>query len=202
MDFIRIQNWYKARKRLFYTKLVRGSFGAIGKGSFIAPPFHSNNPGQIFIGESVQINAFSWLDCFKMREDITIPLPRLDIGDGTYMGHRTHICACSHLKIGKNVLIADGVYISDNLHGFEDISRPMMAQPLTNPGPVTIEDEVWLGEGVCVLPNVTIGRHSVIGSNSVVTKDIPPYSVAVGIPAKVIRRYNSETKQWERVDRI
>ncbi|OHB58918.1 MAG: hypothetical protein A2Y12_17715 [Planctomycetes bacterium GWF2_42_9] len=74
-----------------------------------------------------------------------------------------------------------------------------MSQPLVNPGTVQIEDEVWLGEGVCVMPNVTIGKHSVIGSNAVVTKNIPPYSVAVGIPAKVIRQYNHETKGWERV---
>jgi acetyltransferase-like isoleucine patch superfamily enzyme len=89
--------------------------------------------------------------------------------------------------------MADGIYITDNLHGYEDVSRPVMPQPLKNPGPVTIEDEVWLGENVCVLPNVTIGKHSVVGSNSVVTKDIPPYSVAVGTPARVIKTYSPES---------
>lgn len=78
-----------------------------------------------------------------------------------------------HLKIGKHVLIADKVYISDNMHAFEDVTKPVAAQPLLYK-PVEIEDEVWLGENVCVLPGVKIGRHSVIGSNSVVTKDIPP----------------------------
>ena len=73
-----------------------------------------------------------------------------------------------------------------------------MEQSLVVPGPVVIEDEVWLGERVCVMPNVTIGKHSVVGANSVVTKSIPPYSVAVDSPAKVIKQYNHDTKQWER----
>jgi lipopolysaccharide O-acetyltransferase len=72
-----------------------------------------------------------------------------------------------------------------------------MPQPLKVPGPVVIEDEVWLGERVCVMPNVTIGKHSVIGANSVVTKDIPPYCIAVGVPARIIKQYNHNKKQWE-----
>jgi acetyltransferase-like isoleucine patch superfamily enzyme len=102
------------------------------------------------------------------------------------------------MNIGKNVIIADKVYISDNLHSFEDINKPIIAQPLKHM-PVTIEDEVWLGENVCVLPGVTIGKHSVIGANSVVTKSIPPYSVAVGSPAKVIKKFNHDTQQWEKI---
>jgi acetyltransferase-like isoleucine patch superfamily enzyme len=101
------------------------------------------------------------------------------------------------MKIGRHVLIADRVYISDNLHGYEDVTKPMLAQPLVH-RPVEIQDEVWLGENVCVLPGVTIGRHSVIGSNSVVTKDVPPHSVAAGVPARVLRTYDPRTAQWIR----
>jgi acetyltransferase-like isoleucine patch superfamily enzyme len=125
--------------------------------------------------------------------------PRIEIGDGTYIGHRVHIIACGKIMIGKFVMIADGVYISDNLHGFEDIDRPVAPQPLSHPGPVTIEDEVWIGENVSILPNVTVGRHSVVGSNSVVTKDVPPFSVAAGVPAKIIKQYNHSRKKWERI---
>lgn len=196
--FIRFQNWYKETKAKIYTSLVRGDFGAIGKRSIIIPPFHTGDVCSVFIGEDCFIGDGSWIDCIRSYAGIDYN-PRIDIGDGTYIGHRAHINACSHLKIGKNVVFADGVYISDLLHGFRDISRPVMPQPLEHPGPVCIEDEVWLGEGVCVLPNVTIGKHSVIGSNSVVTKNIPPYSIAVGIPAVVIKQFDFKTNAWVRV---
>lgn len=108
--------------------------------------------------------------------------------------------AVGKMIIGKNVMIADGVYISDNLHGFEDVTLRVQEQPLKY-GQVIIDDDAWIGENVCVLPGVTIGKHSVIGSNSVVTKSIPPFSVAVGSPAKVIRQYNTDSEQWDNIKR-
>jgi acetyltransferase-like isoleucine patch superfamily enzyme len=196
--FLGFQNWYKQSKARVYTYLIRGDFGGIGKRSLIMPPFHSNDVSAVYVGSDCYVGAGSWIDCICSYGDVRYS-PRIEIGDGTYMGHRAHIIACSDMKIGKNVVLADGVYISDNLHGFRDVSRPVMPQSLENPGLVCIEDEVWLGEGVCVLPNVTIGKHSVIGSNSVVTKSIPPYSIAVGIPANVIKKYDFDKKQWVKV---
>ena len=181
-----------------YTRLVRSDFGSIGKGSLIVCPFLSYNPGGIYLGEKVMINSGGWVDCIKKYAGKEHN-GRLEIGDGTYIGNHAHIFACSRLSIGKEVVIADRVYITDNLHGYSDIHQGIMSQPLVHPGPVVIEDQVWLGDGVCVMPNVTIGKHSVIGSNAVVTSDIPPYSVAVGIPARVIRQYNHQTNCWERV---
>ena len=197
MNFLKIQGYYKYLKNSLYTQLVRGNFGRIGRKSYICPSFHSNNAKQIFIGDNCIVHSGSWLECVEQYGKSFSP--RIEIGDGAYIGNRAHIIACSHMKIGKNVLFANGVYISDNLHGYEDINNPIISQTLLNPGTVTIEDEVWLGENVCVLPNVRIGKHSVIGSNSVVTKDIPAYSVAVGAPAKVIKRYNPTEGKWERV---
>lgn len=182
-----------------YSLLVRSDFGSFGSKCLIVCPFISFNPGGIHLDDNVTVNAGSWLDCIREYEGETFQ-SRLDIGDGTYIGNRAHIMACSHMKIGRNVITGDGVYITDNLHGYADIHRPIMPQPLVLPGPVTIEDEVWLGEGVCVMPNVTVGKHCVVGSNAVVTKSIPPYSVAVGVPAKVIRRYSAESGTWERLD--
>ncbi len=197
MNFIQLQNWYKLKKAKIYTRLIRSSFGCIGKDSGICPPFHTNDPSEIYIGEYCWINPFCWLDCVRQYGPVKFS-PRLEIGDRTYIGHRAHIIACGPMRIGKNVVIADGVYITDNGHGYKDVHQPILPQALTYPGPVTIEDEVWLGEGVCVMPNVTIGKHSVIGSNAVVTKSIPPYSVAVGAPAKVIKTYNPTSARWEK----
>jgi acetyltransferase-like isoleucine patch superfamily enzyme len=196
MSILKLQNFFKRKKSRIYTWLLRGDAAHIGKNSVVHPPFHSGGIRKLYIGDNVSIHAGGWIEVIagygKDKFD-----SELRIGDGTYIGHRCHIITCDKMVIGKDVTIADNVYITDNLHGFEDISCGIMPQPLKLPGPVTIEDEVWIGERVCVMPNVTIGKHSVIGANSVVTKDIPPYSIAVGSPARVIKQYNHDTKQWE-----
>lgn len=198
MGIMRLQRWLRIKKAQVYTRMVKSDFGSVGKGSLIVCPFLSFNPKGIYLGENVSIFANCWLDGIKEYAGKKYQ-PRLEIGDGTSVGNHAHIIACDQVRIGKDVIIANGVYISDNLHGYADIHQTILSQPLVLPGPVLIEDQVWLGEGVCVMPNVTIGKHSVIGSNAVVTNNIPPYSVAVGVPAKVIRQYNHQTNGWERV---
>jgi acetyltransferase-like isoleucine patch superfamily enzyme len=123
------------------------------------------------------------------------------IGDGSCIGNFNHIYATKSIVIGKNVLTADKVYISDNLHGYEDISLPILHQPIKQIGTVIIGDGSWLGENVCVI-GAKIGVNCVIGANSVVTKDIPDYCVAVGSPAKIIKRYCFEKQEWLKVDII
>lgn len=101
-----------------------------------------------------------------------------------------HIGAINKIVIGNNVLLASKVYISDHSHGeisCEALSLPPAKRVLFSKGPVIIEDNVWLGEGVVVLPNVTIGENSIVGANSVVTKSFPKNSVIAGNPAKIIR---------------
>ena len=96
-------------------------------------------------------------------------------------------------------MTADRVYISDNLHGYEDINTPIKDQPIRQINPVRIGEGSWIGVGVAVM-GATIGRHCVIGANSVVTRDIPDYSVAVGIPAKVIKRYDFQSNRWRKTN--
>jgi len=200
MGMMNFQLWIRFKKAQLYTRMLRGDFGSIGKGSWIVYPCLSFNPKGIYIGENVSVFENCWLDCIKEYARVKFNA-MLEIGDRTSIGRNAHFIATNKISIGKDVVIAERVYISDNLHGYEDITKGIMSQDLVMPGSVTIEDEVWLGEGVCVLPNVTIGKHSIIGSNSVVTKNIPPYSVAVGVPACVIRQYNQFTKKWERIVR-
>ena len=197
MKLIKLEKKYNILRAKLYTKLICGSTGHMGKHSIIHPPFHSNNLDGVFIGNNCEIFGGGWIDTFSKAPGLN--KGRVEIGDNVYIGHRCHINSCNLIRIGVNVLIADGIFISDHSHGFEDIHTRILDQPLVCPGPVIIEDEVWLGERVCLMPNVTIGRHSVIGSNSVVTKNIPPHSVAVGSPAKVIKQYNHETQKWERI---
>jgi acetyltransferase-like isoleucine patch superfamily enzyme len=97
--------------------------------------------------------------------------------------------------IGDHVLTANNVYISDNLHGYEDVTRPIMHQRVRFKKVVVIGDGCWIGENACII-GATIGRNSIIGANAVVTCDIPDYAVAVGIPAVVIRRFDQQLQQW------
>lgn len=116
--------------------------------------------------------------------------PNVRIGNNVVINNGFHLGAINSIEIGNHVLIASGVYISDHSHGsidYKTLLIPPEMRELVSKGAVVIEDCVWLGEGVVVLPNVRIGHHSIIGANAVVTKDIPPFSVAAGIPAKVIR---------------
>jgi acetyltransferase-like isoleucine patch superfamily enzyme len=90
--------------------------------------------------------------------------------------------------------------IGDHSHQYENIEIPIKLQESKEGGPVRIERDSWIGANVFILPNVTIGRHSVVGANSVVNQDLPPYSVAVGAPARVIKQYDFELKQWVKFD--
>lgn len=129
----------------------------------------------------------------------------LFIGKNFQMNDYVHITAMQRVIIGDNVLLASKIYISDCTHGsysgdehdsHPDISpdkRPLFSQP------VVIEDNVWLGEFVSVLPGVTIGKGTIVGANSVVSRSLPPNVIAVGSPAKPIKFYNFESQKWEKI---
>lgn len=128
----------------------------------------------------------------------------LFFGENFQMNDYVHITAMESVKIGNNVLLASKIYISDCSHGSysgdENDSHPDSIphdRPLSSK-PVVIEDNVWLGEFVSVLPGVTIGKGSIVGANSVVSKSLPPYVIAVGTPAKPIKKFNFETNKWEK----
>jgi acetyltransferase-like isoleucine patch superfamily enzyme len=176
--------------------LYRWCLGSLGKRSRIVHPLKLRNPENIFIGNNVTVHSLGWLFTLPMAQK---PAPKLIIGDGTDIGHFNHITCVNRVEIGRKVLIADRVHISDNSHGFENPALPIIDQPVISKGPVIIGDGTWLGENVSVL-SCRIGRNCVIGSNAVVNRDIPDYSVAVGIPARVVKRFNSDSGEWERCD--
>lgn len=129
----------------------------------------------------------------------------LIFGKNIQLNDYVHITAMNKVVIGNNVLMASKIYISDCSHGFysgnENHSSPNQV-PIERryfKSEVIIEDNVWLGEFVSVLPGVKIGKGSIIGSNSVVTKNIPSNSIAVGSPAKVIKKYNFKLKKWQKI---
>ena len=113
--------------------------------------------------------------------------PRLEIGDDTVIHLNFHCGAAESVKIGRDVLIAGGVYITDHDHVFDDPDLPARWADGLVTKPVVIGDGAWLGEGCVILKGVTVGRRAVIGANAVVTRDVPPFAIAGGIPARVIR---------------
>jgi acetyltransferase-like isoleucine patch superfamily enzyme len=128
----------------------------------------------------------------------------LHIGNNVQVNDYVHIGAVNKIVIGNNVLIASKVYISDHNHGnYKGLDQSL---PESDPSqrpivslPVFIEDNVWIGEQVSVLPGVTIGKGSIIGANSVVSKSIPPNCIAIGIPAIVVKKFNYNSSQWEKI---
>ena len=165
----------------------------MGRKVRIVCPLRITGHRNISIGNKVIVNYKTWL----AAEPLTGMDCLLEIGDGCMIGNFNHIYATHSIKIGKNVLTADKVYISDNLHQYVDIHVPVMHQPVIQNGTVSIGDGAWLGENVCVL-GAHIGKQCVIGANSVVTNDIPDYCVAVGSPAKIIKRYCLKEGAWKK----
>lgn len=173
----------------FWTMVYRPFLGSCGMRARLAKVHQMTNPHQIHLGERVVIYPGARLDA--IGPPIQQQFGKITIGSGTSIEPQAHIAAAAEMQIGRNVVIASHVYISDHDHGFGNMESSALDQPLTVKS-VTIEDGVWLGEHSIVLKGVTIGHHSIIGANSVVTHSLPPFSIAVGSPARVIRIWNSE----------
>jgi len=188
---------YLALKRRAWYILNKGSFKELGAKSYVDSSLHIMGKKNISIGQGVYVGYKTWLAAVP---DTNSDLCELVIGRGTRLGNFNHIYATQSIKIGENVLTADKVYISDNLHDYEDISIPVILQKVKQINIVEIAEGAWLGENVCVI-GASIGKNSVIGANSVVTKDIPDYCVAVGSPAKIIKRFSTERQQWIKTDK-
>lgn len=166
-----------------FSWFVRGGFHRFGRGSRILLPFRVGNADKIAIGEHVLIGAGSFL--MVPRAEATAPA--IMIADRVRM-NQTTITAVESVVIEAGVGIARGVYISDHSHGFDDPDVFIRDQPLARVAPVRVGRGAWLGQNVVVLPGVTIGAGAVIGANSVVRDDVPPRTVAVGSPARVVRQ--------------
>jgi len=179
--------WYKY---LFYR---------IGPRCSIASPLYAYRPDRIQIGEGVSFGPGCRLETYPDDPNVSIRGPMLKIGDRVRLEHRVMISSLKSVVLEDDVLIASGCYISDNSHSIDPEGESYAAQPSVA-SPTRIGRGAWLGQNVCVLAGATIGERSVIGAGSVVKGEIPPYSMAVGSPARVVKRYCFETKRWVRAE--
>ncbi|MGZ3421885.1 MAG: acyltransferase [Polyangiales bacterium] len=172
-----IERW-RFRRDILYTAVVRGQFAALPRSSIVRWPFEGHGFERIYIGEEIVLNPGCGFG--------TGPNGVIRIGNGTAVSERLHIWAEESVTIGERVLIAHNVQIHDSRHQSDDRGVAIRDQGMCGTKPVVIKDGAWLGANAVVLAGVTIGRNAVVGANAVVTKDVPDYAVAVGVPARVV----------------
>lgn len=157
------------------------------------------NTNKITLGKNCRIGEQSYLLCWneychgKFHQKLN---SSLTIGDNFNATRNLTIQCCNSITIGDNVLVASNVFIADYNHGIINPENYYINNELVVKH-VSISDGVWIGQGSYILPGVNIGKYSIIGAGSVVTKDIPDYSMAVGNPAKIIKKYDLQSKKWE-----
>lgn len=122
--------------------------------------------------------------------------PKPTIGDWVTASSALQVFTLGEITIENDVMFASNIFICDSLHAYGNAEEPYKYQGMTPPEPIRIGEGRWVGQNVVILPGVTIGELSIVGANSVVTKDIPPRSIAMGAPARVTRRWSRETRGW------
>jgi acetyltransferase-like isoleucine patch superfamily enzyme len=166
-----------------FSLLAGGAFASFGARSVLQPPLRLNGEHRIAVGSGVFVGSSSWLQALSGFGDEVA----LEIGDGTSIAGNCVLSAARSVRLGKKVLIARGVYVSDHIHAYDDPERAVLDQGVARVEPVEICDGAWLGENVVVGPGDRVGRGAVVGANAVVLDDIPDHALAVGIPARVVR---------------
>jgi acetyltransferase-like isoleucine patch superfamily enzyme len=156
--------------------------------AFVRWPVHGNvlealREGRLEIGANALLEPGVW---------ITAPGAALvRIGAGTFLNMGVMLASQELVEIGAHCMLANGCFVSDASHRFDDPHKPITWQGFESKGPTRIGDHCWLGANVVVTSGVSIGERCVIGANSVVTRDVEPFSIAAGAPARVLRRITS-----------
>lgn len=178
-------------KRLYWSLRL----GKVEEGWYKGRNVILNHPECLYFGRNVSINRYScFMPCLEYAS--VKYTPKIVVGDNVVIGVRNSFAAIDGVYIGNNVLFAGYVHVTDHSHGYEDITRPIEGQPLISKGPVIIEDDCWLGFNSEILSGVHIGRHSVVAAHAVVTRDVPAYSIVAGNPARIIKKYDENSKTW------
>ena len=174
---------------------VAHRFGSFGAGSIICFPSQTIvNEQSIHIGAGTTIAPYVALSAGWGPGHPDLPDRVVTIGDRCLIGRGSTVIGHQSIEIGDDVWTGHYVHITDMNHGYDLVDRPISVQNQPEE-PVSIGEGSWLGHGVVVLPGARIGRHVVVGANSVVTGEIPDFSVAVGVPARVIRSF-VDGKGW------
>ena len=164
------------RARIHYEFATRRAFAKWPLHGDVLPMFAD---GRLEIGEQVLLEPGVWLTAMEPG--------RIRIGEGSFLNLGVQVAAVELVEIGAHCMFANGCFITDGDHRFDDPDKPVPWQGFTSKGPTRVGDNVWCGANVVITSGVTVGERCVIGANSVVTRDLPPFSIAAGAPAKVLR---------------
>ncbi len=179
------QKWRWYERNVLPWNRARIHWQFLRRQAFVRWPVHGNvleafEQGRLEIGQQVLLEPGVWLTAPDQA--------RIRIGAGTFLNLGVMVAAVELVEIGEHCMFANGCFITDGSHRFDDPEKPVPWQGFTTKGPTRIGDNVWCGANVVITSGVTIGERAVIGANSVVTKDIPAHSIAAGVPARVVRQ--------------
>jgi len=174
--------WYERNSLPWNRARIHAEFAR--RQAFVRWPVQGNvlealREGRLEVGAQALLEPGVW---------ITAPAPaRVRIGAGTFLNMGVMVAAVELVEIGEHCMFANGCFVTDGNHRFEDPDEPVPWQGFSTKGPTRVGDNVWCGANAVITSGVTIGERCVIGANSVVTTDIPPFSIAAGAPARVLR---------------
>ncbi|MBE0426190.1 MAG: acyltransferase [Nitrospirae bacterium] len=165
------------------------------------------NPEEIFLGDNIYIGPGSLLTAIAQypspvmrhpdkKHKIQEFKPKIIIGNRVTSTGNLQIAAVQEIIIEDDVMFASNINMTDGLHGYENANEPYKYQNIFRIAPIRIKRGCWIGQNVVILPGVTIGEFSIIGANSVVTKNIPDRCIAVGAPAKVVKKWDDTDQRW------
>ncbi len=176
------QKWRWYEQNALRRPLIHREFAR--REAFCRWPVHGNvlesfREGRLELGPQVLLEPGVWLTCPGEA--------RIRIGGGSFLNLGVQVAAVELVEIGQHCMLANGCFVTDGNHRFDDPVKPVPWQGFTSKGPTRIGDNVWLGAHAVVTSGVSIGERCVVGANSVVTTDLPPFSIAAGAPARVLR---------------
>lgn len=167
-----------------------------GTAVFLKRPRRIEGARYMQLGDRVVVAEHSWIAAFDQYAGHR-HTPSLRIGNDVTIGRYSCITAINRIEIGDGCLFSEYVYVSDHVHMHDPHGGLLVRQPLHSKGPVIIGPSCFLGYRASVLPGVELGAHCVVGAHAVVTRSFEPFSMLAGAPARVIRKFNQETKAWE-----
>jgi acetyltransferase-like isoleucine patch superfamily enzyme len=183
-----------------YTWWVRSTYRFASAGQNLSIHYQSKVPksraSRIALGNSVVISKDAWVNISSPAEN---DQPVLIIEDGCFIAPRTELSAKNCIHLERDVMLSPQVLIMDHSHAYEDITLPIKEQGVSEGGTIRIGEGSWIGHGaaiVCGRGSLTLGRNCVVAANSLVTRSFPDYSVIAGNPARVVKQYDVQKKQW------
>lgn len=181
-------------KALWYakTQLIKFQYGHVGKHSYIGKVLFVQRKKNFFVGNNVRIYP-------GMRAELTKESAEIHIGDNVSIGQNFHVVSYSgKLFIGKDTTISGNVFITNVNHNYRQIGIHVLNQDMLEE-PTVIGENCFIGYGAVIMPGTTLGRQCIVGANAVVSGVYPDYSVIVGVPGRIIKKYDATQRDWVRV---